>query len=185
MKINSGKYKNKNIATKLKGVKTEYRPTSIKTRQAVFNILMHTDLLKKDLDQCVVADICSGSGSFGLEALSRGAMKCIFVDIDNNQLKLTKHNIQLLGEVERTECICSDAVKLRDMGLMCDLVYIDPPYRRNIYSDILERLRASNWLAEGALIAIECDRRQEITLPEGFTLLDERIYGRVRVLFVR
>lgn len=184
MKISSGKFKNKNIATKIKGIKVEYTPTSLKTRQAIYNILMHNYIEPSELGDMVVADVCSGSGSLGLEAISRGARHAIFVDIDNNQMKLVRANAEHLGITEQCTFICSDARRLRPSQHQCDIVFMDAPYKNNISGEILGALIESDWLAKNAIIVVECDKRVDLEAHEQFELLDKRIYGRVKVYFL-
>lgn len=184
MKISSGKFKNKNIATKLKGIKVDYTPTSLKTRQAIFNILMHNYMPESGLDGIVVADLCSGSGSLGLESLSRGAKHAVFVDIDNNQMKLVRANAEHLKIIEQCTFICSDARRLRASLHSCNVVFMDAPYKNNISGEILAALISAEWLAKNAIIIVECDKRVDLEVPEEFELLDRRLYGRVKVYFL-
>ncbi|MCE2993113.1 MAG: RsmD family RNA methyltransferase [Alphaproteobacteria bacterium] len=184
MKISSGKFKNKNIATKIKGIKVEYTPTSLKTRQAIFNILMHNYMPESGLDDMVVADLCSGSGSLGLEALSRGAKHGVFVDIDNNQIKLARANAENLNITDQCTFICSDARRLRSSNHHCDIVFMDAPYKNNISAEILEALIGADWLAKSSIIIVECDKRVDLDVPPAFELLEQRLYGRVKVYFL-
>jgi 16S rRNA (guanine966-N2)-methyltransferase len=103
MRIISGKHKNKKIYTSIKNVKTIYRPTSSKTRSAIFNVLAHGAFVDGDIiTGKVYADICCGSGSFGLEALSRGAAFAYFIDADSKQTKLARTNIEGMQEAENS-----------------------------------------------------------------------------------
>jgi 16S rRNA (guanine966-N2)-methyltransferase len=184
MRVTAGKYKNKRIATKLKGSEAKYRPTAERTRMAVFNMLVHSSTVdERILDGAVVADICAGCGSFGIESLSRGAARVYFIDKDPAQIRLIRHNIASLAEEVNSVFVSADATKLVPMPDKFNIVYIDPPYILNIASEVLSSVAKNVMLDERHIIIIEANLREVMVFPPNFTVLDQREYGRTKVIF--
>lgn len=183
MRITSGKHKHKKIATSIKGITTEYRPTAERTRLAVLNILMHSQFVPEGIiNNAVVADVCCGSGAFGLELLSRGASKAIFIDKDHNQIRLTKANAQALGEETNSAFLTVDATLLPRAQQQCNIIFIDPPYRSGLAPKIIESLYKQNWAAENHTIVVEISAKEPFTAPECFEELDSRKYSSTRII---
>ena len=186
MRITAGKYKNKRIATKLKGADTKYRPTTERTRMAVFNLIEHSSVIdERILDGALVADICAGCGSFGIEALSRGAGRVYFIDKDPAQIRLIRRNIESIGEGANSVFISADATKLVPLPEKFNIVYIDPPYMLNIASQVLASVAKTTMLDERHVVIIEAGLREVLVVPPNFTVLDQREYGRTKVVFGR
>lgn len=184
MRITGGIFKNYTIQTKTKA-KLNYRPTSEKARLSIFNILDNSSKLPfNTVEGCVVADIFCGCGSFGLEAISRGAEKVLFIDQSHEQLDLTKQNLAHIKQVDKGVMLRFDATNLPEAKIRCNLIYIDPPYHEKILEDALKRLLRYNWIAKENIIILESDVKMEFVLPKEFKLLDERDYGKTKLSFV-
>ncbi len=184
MRITAGKYKNKRILTKLKGAETKYRPTAERTRMAIFNMINHSSFAPERLiDGAIVADICCGSGSFGVEAISRGASKAYFIDKDTAQIKLAKANIASLKEEKNAVFISADATNMVPLADKFNIIFIDPPYTLNIASKILASLAESVMLDKNHIIILEANVREEIMFPDNFVVHNKREYGRTKVIF--
>ena len=163
------------------------RPTSDKARQAIFNILRHQDF-GPALDDARVADLFAGTGALGLEAISHGARFCLFIEDAAESRALIQRNIEELGLTGATKLWRRDATKLGAMapgaGGPFDLVFLDPPYRKNLIAPALAALCAGGWLAPDAVIVAE-SAVGETFAPDGFEMLDERSYGETLVSFLR
>lgn len=164
------------------------RPTSDRTRQAIFNMLRHKDFgIGFELESAAVADLFAGTGALGIEALSQGARWCLLVDDSADSRALQRENIEGLGLTGATRIWRRDATNLGPLGPSAggpfDLVFLDPPYRKNLIPPALKSLKDGGWLNDKALIVIESDAKEEIDLS-GFELLDERDYGETRVRFL-
>src|SRR5262249_23698046 len=120
----------------------------------------------------------------GLEALSRGAAHVTFIDQAREAVATAKHNAERMHEEEYVDFILADASQLGKARNAYSLVFLDPPYFSKLIPPTLTKLRAGNWLADDALVVIEHDEKEKIVLPEGFTALDERHYGRAVVELV-
>ncbi|MCD8571062.1 MAG: 16S rRNA (guanine(966)-N(2))-methyltransferase RsmD [Alphaproteobacteria bacterium] len=142
----------------------DIRPTSDKLRGSIFNAL----LSRIDIEDMCVLDICCGTGALGLEALSRGAGRVVFIDSARSSLDLAKKNASALGA--SGEFILKEAGKLGarpDNIPPADLFFCDPPYHKNIVPQALEALIQGDWLAPGALGVLEMEKGASITLPAG------------------
>ncbi len=166
------------------------RPTSDRVREAVFNILAHNDFdCGFDLEGAAVADLFAGTGALGLEAISRGAKYCLFVEEAAESRALIRENVETFGLTGVTKIWRRDATDLGPMGAGSggpfNLVFLDPPYRKNLLPPALAALRDGGWLAKDAICVAECAADEDIPDTDGFVVLDERAYGETRVLILR
>jgi 16S rRNA (guanine966-N2)-methyltransferase len=163
------------------------RPTSDKVRQAIFNILHHQDY-GFSLEGARAADLFAGTGALGIEAISQGAVFCLFVEDAAESRALIQRNIEDLGLTGVTKIFRRDATNLGKMapasGGPFDLVFLDPPYRKNLVAPALAALREGGWLADNAIIIAETAEDEAVAV-DGVEVLDERTYGETRVTFLR
>ena len=164
------------------------RPTSDRTRQAIFNILHHRDFgIGFTLDGIRVLDLFAGTGALGIEAISHGARWCLLVDDNAESRALQRQNVEALGLTGATRIWRRDATDLGPIGPSAggpfELVFLDPPYRKEMIPKALASLKAGGWLADKALLVAETDANEPLDAP-GYTLLDERHYGETRVRFL-
>jgi 16S rRNA (guanine966-N2)-methyltransferase len=164
------------------------RPTSDRSRQAIFNILRHKDFgIGFELEGAAVADLFAGTGALGIEALSQGARWCLLVDDSADSRAIQRENIEALGLTGVTRIWRRDATDLGPLGPSAggpfNLVFLDPPYRKNLIPPALGSLKDGGWLADKALIVAESNASEEIDIT-GFMLLDERDYGETRLRFL-
>ena len=165
------------------------RPTSDRVRQAVFNILAHNDFgMGFTLASARAADLFAGTGALGIEALSRGASFCLFVDDSAESRGLIRENIEALSLTGASKIWRRDATQLGPMaagaGGPFDLVFLDPPYRKGLIAPALASLHDGGWLAERAVLIVETAEDDPIPSVDGFSIHDERVYGDTRVLFL-
>lgn len=148
------------------------RPTTDKVREAVFNALGSLDVV----EGARVLDLFAGTGAMGIEALSRGASHCVFVERDRDALTVLRRNIDQLGIADRSTVVAGDAhgaaVQFRDT----DLVIADPPYGYSDWSQLLRDVSAP-------FVVLESDRG--IADVQGWVTVRERKYGRTHVAFLR
>ena len=173
MRIISGMYKSRLIGMP-KGV--DIRPTQDKVRQAVFNIL--APIIKGTN----VLDLYAGSGASGLEALSRGAKRVVFVDSNPKCVDTIKRNIEQL-EVKNSmvRAVKSDAIKalkkLESEGEKFDIIFLDPPYYKDIAKNCLINIIRYDILASIHRIIAEHHKKDDLSNLDGILALDERISG--------
>lgn len=166
------------------------RPTSDKVRQAIFNILEHNDFgCGFALKGARVIDLFAGTGAMGLEAMSRGARYCLFVDNAADSRALVRRNVEALSLTGATKIWRRHATSLGPLsansGGPFDLAFLDPPYRLALLPPALESLRDGGWLAPGALVVMEHAIEESPPQSPGFHTLDFRSYGDTAVAFLR
>ncbi len=159
------------------------RPTSDRTREAIFNILAHADWAPAFADAVVVDGFC-GTGALGLEALSRGAARCSFLDLGRPALDAVRANVAALGVQPCVDVLRADATRPPAAAQACNLVFLDPPYARGLAPLALAALAQAGWVADGALAVVELGEGDPLPPPDGFALIDERRYGDTRVAFL-
>ncbi len=178
-RIVAGKHKGRRLQV-LEG--DAIRPTSARTREAVFNILAHNRYAPDlTLEGASVADLCCGTGAFALEALSRGAARAVLVDQATESLKLAQANATHMGELPQCRLLQADASQLPTAPYPCTLLYLDPPYGGGFIAPCLAALQKKGWLAEQAMVLVETQARENLVVPEGYTLLDMRVYGNAKL----
>lgn len=162
------------------------RPTSDRVRESVFNILLH-GVPDFSLEGARVIDLFAGTGALGIEALSRGAAYCLFVEEAPEARALIRTNIEALHLTGTTRIFRRDATDLGPAGNMepYALAFLDPPYGKGLGEKGLIALRDGKWLVPGAVVVLEERENSEITLPEGFTEFDRRSWGDTQAIFVR
>ncbi|MEN9644118.1 MAG: hypothetical protein RL238_787 [Actinomycetota bacterium] len=147
---------------------TTTRPTTDKVRQAVFNSLGSMGVV----EGATVADLFAGSGALGIEALSRGAEHCVFVERDRNALKALRENIAALGLAERATVHATDVMAWVPAMRGVDIAFIDPPYAFDAWDKLLP-------LVDVTMVVAEAD--DPVEAPEGWEQARSRRYGRTWV----
>jgi 16S rRNA (guanine966-N2)-methyltransferase len=183
MRIVSGRWKGKALVAP---VGDTTRPTSDRARQAVFNIIEHA-AWSPGLRDARVLDLFAGTGALGLEALSRGAASCLFLDTDPAARAALSTNIQACGasgitRVWKRDAACLDPMPPTANGPF-DLVFVDPPYGKGFDVAALAGL-AQGWLATDGIIMLERGRGEEALVSAVFKVLDTREYGAAQVVFL-
>jgi 16S rRNA (guanine966-N2)-methyltransferase len=149
------------------------RPTGDRVREAVFNALGSLDAV----DDARVVDLFAGSGALGIEALSRGARHCVFIDHDRRAREAVRSNLRALGLEDRAQVVAADArAHLEATGERFDLALADPPYRYDAWPELLTALDAE-WLVA------ESDRVIEVPAP--WSTVRQKRYGSTVVLIAR
>jgi 16S rRNA (guanine(966)-N(2))-methyltransferase RsmD len=165
----------------LKGL--EVRPTLEQVKECIFN------MIASEVADAVVADMFCGSGNLGLEALSRGAKKCFFVDSLRDALKIVRENLQALGLDSKAEILrlrLPDALdrfkQLRDVNLLL----VDPPYGTTLATQLLQRIAERKLLKKDCLLVVEHSGKTKISFdPKSYNLLREKKFGQTEVLILR
>ncbi len=188
MQINAGQYRGLKLIAPPASVA---RPTSDRARQAIFNILLHNLLPKpQGLSGLRILDAFAGSGALGLEAISRGALSLLAFEIDPSAIDAIKRNAARFQNQAAIRILALDArrppaAKQFPGFSPCDLIFLDPPYGKNLVNEALLALQHGGWLAPTSLIVAEMDQRDEFHCPKNFEIRDERRYGKARFLFLQ
>jgi len=160
------------------------RPTTDRAREAVFNVLAHgyTDRLAG----ARVLDLFAGTGALGIEALSRGASHCVFIEESAQGRGLIRDNVEAFGLQGRTKIFRRDATQLGHVGTIqpFGLLFADPPYGKGLGELALRSARDGGWLSPRALCVVEEAAAAPFGPVEGFAILDERSYGETVIRFL-
>jgi 16S rRNA (guanine966-N2)-methyltransferase len=165
----------------------QVRPTSDRAREALFNILSHGDFAAagSPIADANVLDAFAGTGALGIEALSRGAARAVFIETDRTALGALRRNLAALDEEDATDVIAGDATRPPRAPYAAALAFLDPPYRSGLAVPALTALAGMGWLAPHALVIVELAAKEPFSAPEGFAMIDERRYGAARLVFLR
>ncbi len=161
------------------------RPTSERLRESVFDILAHR--FGDPIAGANVVDLFAGAGALGLEAVSRGAARALFVDDGAEARALLRANIEALGLGGVTRIFRRDATRLgaAPPGEQFSLAFLDPPYGKNLATAALGALIDGGWLAPDAIVVIEESAKARLDLPRNLLREDERHYGDTQFVFAR
>lgn len=185
MRIISGTVRGRRLFTPGRGGGiSAIRPTADRVRESLINILADSVV------DAVILDLFAGTGALGLEALSRGGSRAVFVDTSSDAIRLVKRNLDICGFSNRATVLRRDLLKgpsfLRKImpagGF--DLIFVDPPYRRGISVKILRYLGKFDLLSKGGLLVVE--EASDIELPDevdGLQKSDRRVYGDTAICF--
>ena len=153
------------------------RPTSDRTRETLFNWLGER---VRDA-QCL--DLFAGSGALGLEALSRGARHCDFVDTSRAAIEAIGRHVAMLGAASRADTHCGDGLQWR--GRPAEVVFLDPPFSAELLGPVLMHLQAAELLTHDALVYVELQRNQPLPpLAPFLAIRRDKIAGEVRYLLL-
>ncbi len=176
IRVIAGKFRGRKLKVP-RGI--DIRPTANRVREALFNLL--SSML--NWNDMLVLDLFAGSGALGLEALSRGAKKTIFVESSKKHAKILMENIEMLSlKKTKYELIRSRSelwiTNFADPKQPC-LCFLDPPYLSDEYNHILEKLASLSVIRSGSLIVVESSVTREIMFTEKMELLKHRRYGSI------
>lgn len=179
MRVISGEKK----GFKLKAPKgKDTRPTEDRIKESMFNILKNID------ESSLALDLFAGSGSIGIEFLSRGANMAYFVDKSNFSIKAIKDNLDHTDLLSRSKIIKNDSIKaiklLGKKNIKFNYIFIDPPYESDLINKVVENIWKENILAKGGIIILEHEKK--LYLPNkmhGLEKIDERNYGSKSLTF--
>lgn len=180
MRIVGGEFRGRALATPRSDA---IRPTSDRTREAVFNVIAHNHPQK--LQGTRVLDLFAGTGALGLEALSRGASHCVFIEETAEARGLIRSNVEAMNLQGRTKIFRRDAAAIGAVGTITpfDLVFADPPYGKGLAERALAAALAGGWLKDEALVVVEEASASAFVPPAGLVLVDLRDYGDTTVVF--
>lgn len=157
------------------------RPTADRTRETLFSMLVSR---LGDFDGLKVADLFAGSGALGLEALSRGAAHCLFVDQDAAAIRAIRRNIANLQAQARSDVRASSVLSLGAAKEPLDLVLLDPPYDTGAGAVAVDKLARLGWIGEGTWVSLETAKGENVSI-KGFEADATRDVGKARLHLLR
>ena len=183
MRIIGGNFKGKKI---LEPKDKETRPLKDLTKESIFNIINHSNKFSIDLKKSYVLDLFSGTGSFGLECLSREAKHVSFVENYKGILPILKKNLSNLKFLNNYSIIEKNILNKFDFKILefkFDIIFLDPPYKENNLSDILKSIFKHKVLKKEGIIIIHRHKKQKDNIPYPFKIIEEKKYGISKIIF--
>ena len=163
------------------------RPLKDLTKESIFNILQHSNKFKINLKTAVILDIFAGVGSFGLECLSRGAKKVIFIENYKYALDILKKNLANLKMINNYEIINKDAYDintLKKINEKFELIFLDPPYKDTNIKTLLIDILRENILNTNGIVILHRHKNANDVIPLNYTVVEEKKYGISKILFL-
>ena len=162
------------------------RPLRDMVRESIFNILYHSSKVSKNINNSKVLDLFSGTGSFGIECLSRGAKEVTFFENYSNSIKVLKNNIFNLKLESKTKVYESNAYDLKESNLkneIFDVIFLDPPFKDKEINILIEQIKMLKIANINTLIIIHRNKKSVDNISKLLNILDEKNYGLSKILF--
>ncbi len=188
MRIIGGKLKNKKLHFP-ENPKT--RPLKDSVRENVFNILSHSNNVAIDIKNSEVLDLYAGTGSFGLECVSREASKVVFVENDLDALTNLKKNIKNLNSENKTILLNQDVLEFLNLLTLelykekFNIIFLDPPYQDKKCVEVVKIIKKKELLNKKHIIVIHREIKSEDHIDKCLNIIEKRVYGRSEIFFGR
>ena len=185
MRIISGKFKGKKI---LEPNDLNTRPLKDLTKESIFNIIKHSNKFTINLENSEILDLFSGTGSFGIECISRGAKFVTFVENYEGILPILKKNLANLKSASNYSIIEKNIfnnLNLKEFKKQFDIIFLDPPYKEKELNKLLSFLINEKILNQNGIIVIHRHKKQIDSLPNQINILEEKKYGISKILFCK
>jgi|TARA_B110001452_G_C15194082_1_gene414533 16S rRNA (guanine966-N2)-methyltransferase len=163
------------------------RPLKDLTKESIFNIIVHSNKFKVELKRSNILDLFSGTGSFGLECLSRGAKHITFVENYKKILPILKNNIHKLNFQNNSKIIERDVINdlnFKIFTMKYDIIFLDPPYKEREIFKLLENILQFDLLKNEGVMIIHRHKKDDYEFPVKFKIIEEKTYGISKVFFV-
>ena len=183
MRIISGKNRGKKIASP---IDKNTRPLRDIVKEAIFNLIEHSNKFDVTLKNSNILDLFSGSGSFGLECISRGATHVTFMENYNSASKILKKNISKIQADEITNVIESDCFSYFNLKKKIfnkfNVIFLDPPYKEKRINLLIEIIKEEKILDENGILIIHRHKKDDIEITKKLKILDDRLYGISKII---
>jgi 16S rRNA (guanine966-N2)-methyltransferase len=184
MRIIAGRFKGKPIMF-LKSLDT--RPLKDSVKENIFNIISHSKLIKVELNNSKILDLYSGIGSFGLEALSRGAKKVTFIEQNKVAINILRKNISNLSVQSNVELFSAEIDNVLEGEKIdkFDILFMDPPFADKSYIETIKLIKKKRMLKKDNLVIIHREKKTEDNLEDVLNIFLTKTYNRSKILFAR
>ena len=184
MRIISGKYKGKKL---LLPKDKNTRPLKDLVKVSIFNLLDHSKKIKKKLEDSSILDLFSGSGSFGIECLSRGSKFVYFFENYAGAINILEKNLSLFKNEKKFEIFKIDCFKFfnsyQKINKKFDIIFLDPPYKQNDLDKLLISILNIKLIKNDGIIIIHRYKKKKDKFPDSFKIIEEKIYGISKIIF--
>ncbi len=163
------------------------RPLKDIVKESIFNLIIHTKKFNFDIKDSLILDLFSGSGSFGIECISRDARKVTFIENYPTAIEILKKNLISLKNKDNYEIIEKNFFDIfsqeKKINLQFDLIFIDPPYKEKRINEIIELILEKKILKINGIIIIHRHKKENIMVTNQLRILENRTYGLSQILF--
>tara|TARA_B100000035_G_C20936608_1_gene525495 strand:- start:19 stop:579 length:561 start_codon:yes stop_codon:yes gene_type:complete len=184
MRIISGNFKGKKLFLP-KDKKT--RPLKDIVKESIFNLIQHSKKININIEKSLVLDLFSGTGSFGIECLSRGSKQVFFFESYAEATKILEKNLNSLKKVKNykiyKENLFNPLSLERNFNFSFDIIFIDPPYKENRINEIIEKILEKQILNQNGILIIHRHKKDNINITEKLKIIEDRNYGISRIIF--
>ena len=164
------------------------RPLKDRVRQSIFNIIEHSRNENLNLNGSQILDLFAGTGSFGIECLSRGAENVIFFENNSNSNKILEQNLQKLELENKTKVLDYDSYEFKKNQLSYnkfDLIFLDPPFKDNKINKLIDKIKKINIADKDTLIVLHRNKKTKEKISDNLNILREEYYGISKIIFGR
>ena len=163
------------------------RPLQDLTKESIFNILQHSNLINFSLEKSKILDLFSGVGSFGLECLSRGAGNVVFCENYPEALKILRKNIIDLSCQSKTRVVIENIFNIKNLNQFYkkkfEVIFLDPPFKEKRLSNLLDDILSLKLLKSNGIIIIHRHKKEKEIYPKKFKILKTKVYGISKIIF--
>jgi len=184
MRIISGSFKGKKI---LEPSDNKTRPLKDLTKESIFNIIKHSNKFQISFANSYILDLFSGVGSFGIECLSRGVKKVIFIENYPVVIHILKKNLFGLKNIQNYEIIEKDIYNeniFLNLNNRFDIIFLDPPYKDKNLENLLNEIRDQKILSKKGIIILHRHKNETDSLPPSFQIIEQKVYGISKIIFL-
>ena len=175
----------------LKGKKINYlknattRPLKDSVKENIFNILIHSKLIKIKFENSNILDLFSGVGSFGLECISRGAKKVTFIEKNSYASNILKNNLQKLSIQNKSQILIGEAIKLLNKNLdeKYDVFFLDPPFADKNFINDLNLIKKLELFEKDHIVIIHREKKSKDNFDKLINIINLKEYGRSKIIF--
>ncbi len=184
MRIISGSFKGKKI---LEPKDKKTRPLKDLTKESIFNILKHSKKFKINFSNSYILDLFSGVGSFGIECLSLGVKKVIFIENYQGVLPILKKNLSSLNTIQNYEIIEKNIYNLNifsNLNNKFDIIFLDPPYKDKNLESLLNEIKDRKIINKNGIIILHRHKKEPDNYPSSLKLIERKMYGISKIIFL-
>jgi len=185
MRIIAGKFKGKKL---VEPIDKNTRPLKDMTKESIFNLIIHSRHIELNFEKSIILDLFSGSGSFGLECLSRNAKHVTFVEnykLAINVLIKNIESLKLLNNYDLIEKDIFDKKIYKYLNKKYDLIFLDPPYKEGKIQYLFSLIYDLKILKKDGLVIVHRNKKSKDFIPKKFEIIDRRVYGVSKIIFCK
>ncbi len=162
------------------------RPLRDMVKESIFNLLQHSKKIHLNIENSVILDLFSGSGSFGIECISRRAKKVFFVENYSKAFKILKKNVANFNIIDQCFVLNEDCFKInlyeKYLTKKLDIIFMDPPYKEKKINSLIDEIQDKKFLNKNGIIIIHRNKKDDIKISNKLNILDQRTYGKSKII---